>query len=112
VYHESWHLAAQPASATGGDLLAAAGADVRVVQGGAASEFGWGRRAGHEQSAAAHAGHLLAAMADGWADGRFDGVVLASDSVAAAMAIEQRTGRAVTHPLQVLAEALGITPER
>ena len=84
-------------------LLERTGAAVTTVAGCSGSGGAWGLRAGHEDVAVPLARRLAADLASAGGD------VVVGGCHAANTAVTEQTGDTVTHPIQVLARAYGIT---
>lgn len=104
-YHAPRHVRAQSGDLDGRDLMKLTGARVRVVGHSAGAGGLWSCRAAHDAVAVPIAEQLGARITAAGDD------LVAGDCSLANAAIVERTGRAVSHPLQVLARAYGIAEE-
>lgn len=105
TYHVPCHLRTQSSNLKSRDLLRLTGAVVRPIQQCSGVGDGWGRRSENEDASLAVVGRLAARL-DATGD---DVVVVAGDCQDANVAILEQTGRAVLHPIQVIARAYGFS---
>ena len=106
TYHAPCHLRAQNIGFKSRDLIKLTGATVKVVQQCSGIDGTWGLRAGHEEIAVPIAEKLATEL------GRAGNDVVAGACHLANTAIAEQTGKPPTHPLQLVARAYGIGPER
>ncbi|MFI5041217.1 MAG: heterodisulfide reductase-related iron-sulfur binding cluster [Acidimicrobiales bacterium] len=105
TYHVSCHLQAQNIGLKSRDLMKLTGTRITLVNKCSGIDGTWGYRAENYDEARKVAGPL--------ADGvrQAGNAVVAGDCTLANGAIEQETGNAPQHPIQVIARAYGIAPE-
>lgn len=101
VYHPSDRRRPPVAGVPGADLLTLAGADVAVVDQSAGMGVTWGGRASHDPLVAVTAERLVERLDAIGAD------VVVGEDVRDNAVIEERTGVAPRHPLEILADAAG-----
>jgi Fe-S oxidoreductase len=105
AYHAPCHLQAQNIGLRSRDLLKMTGAKVTTIQKCSGIDGMWGLRAENYDLARRVAGPLADAVSGSGAE------AVAGDCHLANGAIEQETGRAPVHPIQLLARAYGIPEE-
>jgi glycerol-3-phosphate dehydrogenase subunit C len=103
TYHAPCHVRAQEPGLRSRDLLRLTGARVDAVRRCSGTDGSWGLQVANEALA------MAASLAERIESS--DGDLVAGDCHLANTAITEQTGRAVYHPLQVLARAYGIPPE-
>jgi Fe-S oxidoreductase len=106
AYHTPCHLRAQNIGLKSRDLMKLTGARIKLVQQCSGIDGMWGLRAENAALSIPIAQKLAAELE------RAGGDVVAGDCHLANTAITEQTGRVPQHPLQVIARAYGIPPER
>ena len=106
TYHAPCHLRAQNIGFKSRDLMKLTGAKIKVIQQCSGIDGMWGLRAENAELSVPIAVKLADAIRSA------DGDVVAGDCHLANTAINEQTGNAPVHPLQVVARAYGIDPER
>jgi glycerol-3-phosphate dehydrogenase subunit C len=105
TYHVPCHLKAQNIGLKSRDLIKLTGAKVKLVQQCSGMDGMWGLRAEH----AASSRPIAEKLAEGVRHAAGDVVV--GDCHLANTAINEQTGQAALHPIQLIARAYGFVPE-
>jgi Fe-S oxidoreductase len=105
AYHAPCHLRAQNIGFRSRDLIKLTGTKVTLIDKCSGIDGTWGYRAEHYEESRQVAEPLVSAIEKSGAE------VVVGDCHLANGAIQQETGRAPLHPLQLLARAYGIAPE-
>ena len=105
TWQAACHYRAQQIGPKSRDLMALTGAKVTMVERCAAIDGTWGLRAENVEMARKVARPLMEAVE------KARGTLVAGDCHLANTAIDEATGTAPVHPLQVLARAYGLRPE-
>jgi len=104
TYHVPCHLRAQNIGTKSADILRLIpGANVNVIERCSAVDGTWGFKKEYYELSLKVAKPLFDAVREG-------GPVAATDCPLAALQIDQGTGKKARHPIQVLADAYGLTP--
>jgi Fe-S oxidoreductase len=106
TFHAACHLRAQGPGLKSRDLLRLTGARIKLVQQCSGVDGLWGLRA-ENGARSVPVARRLAAQVD-----LAGGDVVAGDCLLANTAITEQSGRIPQHPLQIVARAYGIPPER
>jgi len=104
AYHVPCHLQAQNIGLKSRDLMKLTGAEITLVNKCSGIDGTWGLRAENYELAR----RVAQPLADGISAAAAKGAVVAGDCTLANGAIEQETGQAPLHPLQLLARAYGL----
>lgn len=105
VWHAACHYRAQQMGPRSKQLLELTGASVEMVEKCSAIDGTWGLRAENVELARKVAKPLMRKVEES------DATVVAGDCHLANTAIDEATGRAATHPIQLIARAYGIPDE-
>ncbi|HEY8092378.1 MAG TPA: heterodisulfide reductase-related iron-sulfur binding cluster [Acidimicrobiales bacterium] len=106
AYHTPCHLRAQNIGLKSRDLMRLTGSRIKLVQQCSGIDGMWGLRAENAERSILITKKLAAELE------RAGGDVVAGDCHLANTAITEQTGRIPQHPIQVMARAYGIPPER
>lgn len=104
-YHIPCHLKAQNIGLRSRDLMKLTGAKIKLIDQCSGIDGMWGLKAGNEEFAVPIAKKLADKLEAA------DSAVVAGDCHLANTAINEQTGKAAQHPLQVVARAYGIAEE-
>jgi Fe-S oxidoreductase len=104
-YHVPCHLKAQNIGLRSRDLMKLTGAKIKLIDQCSGIDGMWGLKAGNEQFAVPIAKKLADKLEAA------DSQIVAGDCHLANTAINEQTGKAAQHPLQVVARAYGISEE-
>jgi Fe-S oxidoreductase len=104
-YHIPCHLKAQNIGLRSRDLMKLTGAKIKLIDQCSGIDGMWGFKAGNEQFAVPIAKKLADKLESA------DSQIVAGDCHLANTAINEQTGKAAQHPLQVVARAYGISEE-
>jgi len=106
AYHAPCHLRAQNVGYRSRDLLALIpGTEVELVEKCSAFDGTWGMKKEFYPLSKKYAKKLVTALGDG------EPAQIASDCVLAGLNVAQAIGRAPRHPVQIMRDAYGMTPE-
>ena len=104
AYHAPCHLRAQNVGTRAQDLLALIpDTEVELVERCSAFDGTWGMKKQYYELSKKYARKLVGAVEDA--------EKIASDCVLAGLNVEEATGRAPRHPIQILRDAYGLAPE-
>jgi Fe-S oxidoreductase len=106
AYHTPCHLRAQNIGLKSRDLMRLTGSRIKLVQQCSGIDGMWGLRAENAERSVLITKKLATELE------RAGGDVVAGDCHLANTAITEQTGRIPQHPIQVMARAYGIPPER